>query len=182
MDRGGNVVRHEHRWGDDLVELTTVRLEKFAPTPGQVAWLPISGRKEGRLALRDNARAFLDEPVSYETYFMIPVTLRFNQGLKDSAFSVKAKSGDVVSDELRKVKYEFGQYMVRPKVTAKLPTDAEVKANLDRMLKDSAVMANELKASSPQRDGPGWLSRWPWAVAGLSVVGVGFLYYRRRGA
>ena len=33
--------------------------------------------------MRDGTREFLDEPVYCETYFMIPVTLRFNQGLKD---------------------------------------------------------------------------------------------------
>ncbi len=113
---------------------------------------------------------------------MIPVTLRFNQGLKDSAFSVKANPGDAVSDEVRKAKFEYGQYMVRPKAETRLPSDTEVKANLDRMLKDSAVMAKEVKASSPLRDGPGWMSHWPWAFAGLSVAGIGFLYFRRRGA
>lgn len=182
MNRGGNVVRQEHRRGEDLFGLTTARLEKFATKPGRFAWVPISGRHEGRVAIRDGKPKFLDEPVYYETYSMIPVTLKFNQGLKDSTFSVKAKPGDLVSDELRKAKYEFGQYMVRPKGTEKLPTDAEVKTNLDQMLKDSAVMASELKASSPQRDGPGWLSQWPWAFAGLSLAGIGFLYYRRRGA
>lgn len=51
--------------------------------PSWVAWQPISGWEESRLAVRDGTRKFLDEPVYYETYFMIPVTLRFNQGLKD---------------------------------------------------------------------------------------------------
>ena len=181
MNRGGHVVRHEQRTGDDLVILTTVVLKAFNPSPGLDAWLPISGRLESRLALRNGQPKYLDVPVYYETYFLLPLTLRFNQGLKDSAFSVKAKPGDVVSDELRKAKYEFGQYMVRPRVKTKLPTDAEVQANLERMLKDSKVMANELKASSPLRDGPGWMARWPWAVALLAAGGIGFVVYRRRG-
>jgi len=176
LNRGGQVVRAEKRWGNDLVGLTTVVLGKFQPGPGRTAWLPVSGREESRLAVRDGQRKFLDEPVYYDTYFMIPITHRFNQDLKDSAFSVKANPGD----QLRKARYEFGQYMVRPKGSTKRPTDAEVKANLDRMLKDSAVMAHELKASSSLRDGPGWTSYWPWAVAGLATAGAGFLYYKSR--
>jgi len=182
LNRGGHVVRHEDRKGDNLAGLTTVRLEKFTPGPGRVVWLPVSGRNESRVGLRSGKMAFLDEPVAYDTYDMIPVTLRFDQGLKDADFSIKAKSGDVVSDELRKAKYQFGQYMVRPKGTTKQPTDVEVKANLDRMLKDKAVLANELKASSPLREGPGWSSYWPWGLAGLAAVGIGVVYYRRRGA
>lgn len=181
LNRNGQVVRQEYRWGSDLVGLTTVRLGKFSPEPGRAAWLPVSGKDESRLAVRGGERQFLDEPVYYETYSMIPVTLRFNEGLKDSAFSVKASPGDVVSDELRKAKYEFGQYMVRPRKTTRLPSDAEAKAELDRMLRDSAVMADELKASSPLRDGPGWWSLWPWAVAALSAAGIGMIYLRNRG-
>ncbi len=181
LNRGGHVVRHEQRHrGENLAGLTTVRLGRFEKGPGQVAWLPISGRVEGRLTVIDKKQVFLDEPVVYQTYDLLPITIRFDQGLKDDVFSVKAKSGDAISDEVRKARYEFGQYMIRPKSVIKRPTDAEIKANLDRMLKDSAVMAGELKASSPLRDGPGLLSSWPWAVAGLAVLGAGFLYYKSR--
>lgn len=180
MARGGNVVRVEHRWGNDLVDLTTIRLDRFAIEKGHSVWLPVSGRMESRLANRDGVRKFLDEPVYYLTYDMIPVTIRFNQGLKDSDFTVHASRGDAISDEVRKAKFEYGQYMVRSKTDSKLPTDTEVKAELDRMLRDKTVMANELKASSPLRDGPGLLGNWPWAVAGLAVAVACFLYYKGR--
>lgn len=181
LKRGGHVVRHEQRHrGENLAGLTIIRLGRFERGRGRVAWLPISGRAEGRMTSRDGKRVFLDTPVFYETYDMNPVTLRLDGGLEDDAFKVEARAGDSVSDELRKAKYEFGQYMVRSNAATRRPTDAEIKTNLDRMLKDSAVMAHELKASSPLREGPGWTSYWPWAVAGLATAGAGFLYYKSR--
>jgi len=142
----------------------------------------VDGHVESYLAFRAGKQEFLKEPAYYDTHHMIPATIRFDRGLTDERFSVKARPGDVVSDEVRKARYEFGQYMARPAKPTTVPRDTEVKANLDRMLKDSDVMAKELKASSPLRDGPGWASNWPWALAGAAVAGAGFLLYRRRTA
>ena len=181
LNRGGHVVRFEQRQpGENLAELTTVILSRFDRGQGRVAWLPTSGRVENRMIGKDGKPVFLDDPYSYTTYSLLPITLRFDQGFKDDTFSVKVKTGDAVSDEVRKARYEFGQYMVRTKASTKRPTDADIKANLERMLKDSAVMANELKASSPSRDGPGVLSLWPWATAGFASLVAGFLYYKNK--
>jgi hypothetical protein len=181
LKRGGHVIRHERRFlGENLGSLTTVRLERFEKGPGRVAWLPISGRVESLMDSKDQKLVFLAKPVLFETYDLLPITLRFDRGMKDDAFSVKAKAGDAISDEVRKARYEFGQYMVRQRSVIKRTNDAEIRANLDRMLKDSAVMAGELKASSPLRDGPGLLSSWPWALAGLAILGAGFVYYKGR--
>ena len=181
LNRGGHVLRFEQRfWGENLASLTTVRLARFERGPGFAAWLPVSGRVEVRLTSKNNEPVFLDKPARYETYDLLPVTLQFDQGLKDDAFSVKAKVGDAVSDEVRKARYEFGQYMMRPRPAGKRVTDTEIKAEMDRMLQDSSVMAGELKASSPLRDGPGWLSSWPWMLAVLALLGASFLYYKSR--
>ena len=180
FQRGGHVVRHEKRFGGKLIILGTARLGEFTVKPGQIAWLPISGRVESRAAWRDGKGKYLDEPVHYETYEMIPATIRFNQGLQDSAFSVNAKLGDAVSDQIRKARYEFGQYMVRPREVPKVSSNAEIKANLDKMLGDSKIMSQELKATSPMREGPTWWSRWPWVLAVTALAGVGFVWFRQR--
>ena len=113
---------------------------------------------------------------------MIPTSLKIDSGLKDEFFTIKPKAGDIVSDEVRKAKYEFGQYMIRPKPVLRQSTDAEVKAELERMLKDSKRMANELKATSPQHEASVWWTAWPWATAGVALAGVGLILYRRRRA
>ncbi len=179
INRGGHVVRSEDHWGGRLARTATVELGRFGPRPGKICWLPISGRVESHVAFRAGKQEFLKEPVYHDTHHMIPATVRFDRNLTDEQFTVKARPGDVVSDEVRKARYEFGQYMVRPAKPTTVPSDTEVKANLDRMLKDSSLMAKELKASSPLRDGSGWASYWPWAIAGLAVAGSGFVLYRR---
>jgi len=190
LKRGGHVLHCEERWGDDLVKLMTgVRLESFEAEPGKSVWLPVTGHREGRVTLDPNDRTmtktvFLDEPVYLENYRLLASSLRWNQGLKDDRFSVKAKPGDVVTDALRQARYEYGQYMVRSKAEkAEKPKPVraeEVEKNLDRMLQDADVLARELKASSPQREGTSWLALSPWAVAGLSAVGLVVFVVKQR--
>lgn len=184
LNRGGHVLRRESRVrGENLAEVATVQLQRFEPRPGRVVWLPASGRVEYRVAASpDFQPIYVTEPVSYLTYDLLLPSLRFDRGLKDEFFTVKPRTGDVVSDQIRKAQYEFGQYMIRPVTVTRQPTDAEVKAELDRMLKDSKVMATELKASSPAQEESGWWSRWPWAIVGLATLGAGLVYYRQRRA
>ncbi len=134
------------------------------------------------MTAKDEKLIFVAEPILSSTYDLLPMTLRFDRGLKDDFFTVKAKTGDAVSDEVRKARYEFGQYMVRPVTLIKRPTDREIKAELERMLQDSSMMANELKASSVLRDGRGMSSYWPWLVAVPAVSAACLLYYRQRRA
>ena len=182
LNRGGHVIRREHCFpGDKIAEATTIELRSFEPRPGRLVWLPSSGKVESFLtASKDMEPVFLDKPIVRTNYMMLPNTLRVDQGLKDSYFSVNPRRGDVVSDQIKKAEYEYGQYMIRPKTVTREPTDAEVKAELDRMLNDSKVMANELKATSPTQEQSIWWMLWPWAIAGVALAGGGFLYYRRR--
>ena len=182
LNRGGHVVRREHYFaGEKLAERTTVRLQRFEPRAGKSVWLPVSGRVEGLLTSSpDRKPVFVAKPVMYSTYELLPPTLQINRGLKDDFFSVKPRRGDVVSDQIRRAQYEFGQYMVRPVSVTRNPTDAEVRSELDRMLRDSKVMANELKATAPDREASVWWSLWPWAVAVVALAVGGLLVYRQR--
>ncbi len=184
LERGGHVVRHELRWNDDLVSvLQDVRTERFEAESGREVWLPVYGRFETHVAfdMKQKKTYYPKEPVSIETYDMLENTLRLEQGLKDEFFTVKAKPGDLVSDQLKKAKYEFGQYLVRAESErAKPVSDAEIRANLDKMLNDADVMKNELKASSPARSGPDWTTYAPWAVSALALAGLVVLLVRRR--
>ena len=175
LNRGGHVVRHERRMqGENVAGLTTVRLRRFEPRPGKFVWLPGSGRVESRLSSsKDRKLIYHTTPIWYETYDLLPPNLRIDQGVKDEAFSVRPRTGDRVSDQIRKAQYEFGQYMIRPKTVTRNPTDTEVKPELDRMLADSKVMAKELKATSPAQEESGWWTRWPWVVASVALVGGG---------
>ena len=182
LNRGGHVVRCEYYFpGEKLASATTVRLQRFESQAGKGVWLPVSGRVEDFITVSsDHKTLFASEPVAYSTYELLPLTLQINPGLKDDFFTVKPRVGDVVSDQIRKAQYEFGQYMIRPAPVTRNPTDAEVRAEMDRMLNDSKIMANELKASSPSQEGSRWWSLGPWVIAGSALVGIGLVYYRQR--
>ncbi|MGO9464970.1 MAG: hypothetical protein ACLQIB_08020 [Isosphaeraceae bacterium] len=185
LERGGNVLRYEQRWGKDLAKVNTgIRLELFRAPSGRTVWLPVCGQSEGHLSVDKSnlrKRIFTTEPVYIARYDLIPVSLRLEQGLKDDRFSVKAKSGDVVTDELRRARYEFGQYLIRgQEKKAKATTDSEIKAGLDRMLSDSDVLARELTASSVERSGTPWASWIPWVVAGICSAALILTLLRHR--
>lgn len=186
LERGGNVLRHEQRWGKDLATATVgVRLQEFQANSGRRIWLPVYGRVESHVAFDPTERRtyFPDEPIYVETYDVLEDSVRLEQGLKDEYFSIKAKPGDLVTDQVKKAQYEFGQYLVRSEAERARPvSDAEVRANLDRMLQDADVLARELKASSPTREGPSWTTYAPWAVSGLALAGLAVVYLRRRAA
>ncbi len=186
LERGAHVLRHEHRWGDDVMETTTLtNLREVRSPSGKTGWLPVAGEVRGymtvNLNLPEKPRMFTTQPVRIETYHVIDGSLRMERRLGDDFFSIKGNPGDVVSDELKKAQYEYGQYMVRSRNDKpKLVADSEIQQNLEMMLNDSQVMARELKASSPARDGPGWVDVLPWGVAVLAALTlIGYLVHRR---
>ncbi len=185
LERGGQVLQHEYRWGNDLVEITRgIKLEWHQAASGRGIWLPVTGKCEGHLAidLKNPERpSFPSEPVYVQSFEFLPSSLRLEQGLTDDYFTAKARPGDIVSDDLKKAQYEHGQYMVRARNdNAARVADTEIQNNLDKMLSDSDMLARELKASSPARNGPGWIDILPWGVAVLAALTlIGYLVHRR---
>jgi hypothetical protein len=186
LERGGHVVRHEQWIGGKRLQATlNIRLDEFCAPSGKRVWLPVFGQFESYVTSNPNVRnspiVYTNDPVVSETYDLLEYTLRLERGLKDGDFSVKAKPGDVVSDQLRKARYEFGQYLVRGEAERKKRrvADSEIQQNLDRMLDDSEMLARELKASSPLRGGPGWSHWLPWGIAALASVSLVVLLVRR---
>lgn len=180
FSRGGHVVRYESRDpGDHIAQLTTVRLERFEPTKGRMTWIPVAGRIENRVAV-SKARevSYLNSAVSYTVYDMLTQTIQFNRKLNDGYFSVHPRAGDLVSDYLKKAQYEFGQYMTRPAPSSKGMSDADVKAELERMLNDSKIMTNELKATSADRESHWAWTVFPWAFASIALAACLILVVR----
>lgn len=185
LERGGYVLRHEHRWGRNLARLTTdVRLESFDTPSGRSVWLPVHGQEQGHVTRdkRDRSiRVFPRDPVYVESYDLVKATLRFDQSLTDDYFTVKPRKGDLVSDQIKQAEYEYGQYVIRSRQPAEPPpSDAEIEAGLESMLKDSDFLNRELKATSVARRGPTWSDRAPWLLAGSAVAALAVVSIRRR--
>ncbi|CAN5642719.1 hypothetical protein BH23PLA1_BH23PLA1_31160 [soil metagenome] len=185
LQRGGHVLRHERYLGTNVGGATTnIKLASFRSPDGATVWLPVSGQVEGRIS-RDPGpppkRIYTNHPIYIEAYQVVPSSVRINQGLQDEDFTVRPRTGDIVSDHLKKAQYEFGQYVIRSKEPKPRPlTDAEIESKLEMMLSDAEVMAGELKATSVQRRGTTWLQRTPWIVGGLAAAAVGVVLIRRQ--
>jgi hypothetical protein len=188
FERGGLVLRHERRDGSNLMELTMVtKVHKYDAPSGKSLWLPTAGQAEGYMTINPNEggspRVYTPEPICVVDYALINGTMRLEQGLEDEHFSVNAAPGDIISDEFKKARYEYGQYLVRSKEEKSTPvTDNEIQANLERMLSDADLLSKELKATSPARSGPDWSTYAPWTASALALTGLAVVNIRRRAA
>lgn len=185
LERGGHVLRHEHRLGENLARiLTGIRLEAHEASPGRSVWMPVFGQEEGHIGQdeRDpSVRTYPKDAVYLEAYELVTATLRFDRGLSDEYFTVKPHRGDLVSDRLKEAEYEYGQYVIRSRQPAEPPpSDAEIEAGLEAMLKDSDFLARELKATSVARLGPTWADWAPWLVVGCAAAALAVILFRRR--
>ena len=102
--RNGYPVRFEYYRGEVLQfrgEIT--RMQRVQVPHGRAIWFPIQGRVWSFLAQEGFRLVPRKEPASVDTHGVLIDTVKFNQGLKDSFFSVK-KHALVASDEgLRKL-------------------------------------------------------------------------------
>jgi hypothetical protein len=103
-------------------------------------------------------------------------TMEFNKHPGREVFTIKYKPGTPVSDNLRKLQYEFGQQKIGTK-----PTKAEAEAMLKEQLAKAEQQKSELVAAAPSRsfDWWTWLT-WAFAAAVLGTSLVAFWVQRRR--
>ena len=100
--RDGYPVRYEYYRGDDLhIRGEITRMERVQVPEGRAIWFPTQGKVWGFVG--QHGLAVHKEPAYTDTHGVLIHTVKFNQGLKDSFFSVK-KHALVASDEdLRKL-------------------------------------------------------------------------------
>jgi hypothetical protein len=182
IERGGHVLKHEYRWGDELARQTVdVRLKAFSLPDGQSVWLVVHGQQQGHVGRENGQRIISELPIYIESYELLSASVRFNQNLGDAYFTIQPKPGDFVSDQVKGAAYEYGQYLIRASADAnKRVTNAEVQMNLEAMLKDSEVLAGELKATSVAQRGSGWMYYVPWLLAIGSGCALIVIVLRRK--
>lgn len=180
LARGGYALRREVRWGRPNLSycLERVVLSRFELPNSKIAWLPTSGVESVHARATPIAGQFeySSKPVSALSLYVLRPSVQFNQGLRDADFELKVPVGTVVNDNYRRLRYEFG----RPKPDAPRPTLNEAQAQLKKTLADANDQAKELKATSRDRAGSGWLGWTPWASTGLAVIVIVFLLIQRR--
>ena len=145
LERGGNVLKLEHvRRGRLAFRLGGVQLSRVETPDGNSVWFPISGVFETFLKGLD----YVDSPVFREEYALVQGTLRINQGLPDSRFSLKWTGSNPETVGFKEAEDEFA----KAEASAPRPIRTDPVA-AQKILETRVVEAErqdrQLKASTP---------------------------------
>ena len=174
LKRGGHVVRQEgYGEGGALQLRVDVKLASFRVGDADV-WMPVSGVLEDHTADKDGKTIYSKEPTSIETVYIIHGTLEFNKHPGPKTFTIAYKPGTPISDNIRKLKSEFGRQKTSP-----LPSRAEATAMLNEQVRQAEEQRKELLAGSPTRDAIAWSSWLIPVFGGAALVGSVVLLVRR---
>ncbi|MEJ7637868.1 MAG: hypothetical protein WKF75_07785 [Singulisphaera sp.] len=117
LHRSGHVVRVEYYASGNVMQgRLDITLTPFKIGDAEV-WMPVRGDAVGYGAIVDKRPVVNKEPTSFETIYVVAGTMQFNKRPGREAFTIKYKPGTPVSDNLRKLKYEFGQQKIGIKPT-----------------------------------------------------------------
>ena len=174
LRRNGHVVRQEsYQPGKVMVSRLDIKLARFKVGDAEV-WMPVSGDLVGYAAIVDKKPVVTKEPTVRDTIYVVGGTMEFNKHPGREVFAINYKPGTPVSDNLRKLVYEFGRQKIGLKPT---------KADTERMLNDQIAKAEEQKKElvvAPQSEGFDWTLWLGWAFAAAVVISSGALWMQRR--
>jgi hypothetical protein len=168
LRRNGHVVRQEnYQPGKVMIGRLDIKLSPFKLGDREV-WMPTHGDSAGYVAFVDNRVVVTKEPTSLNTIHVLAGTLEFNKRPGPEAFTIKYKPGTPISDNLRKLTYEFGQQKI-----ATRPTKSDVEIAEAEQQKTELVVA-------PPSDNFDWTSWTIWGFGGLVLVSSVVLRIQRR--
>ncbi len=174
LGRSGQVVRQES-YSERLAVAGTADI-KLAPFKvGNVdVWMPVSAEVVGYGILVDGRPVMMKNPTSVEKIYVVNGTLEFNKHPRDDVFTIKYKPGTPVSDNLRKLQYEFGQQKIGTNPT---------KAQAETMLKEQLAKADEQKSElvvASASEGFAWSAWLAWGFGALIIISLIALMIQRR--
>lgn len=166
MDRGGHPLKVEDLSGSDVrMRTDRIELERQPLADGRSLWLPVRGVTE----TFQYSGGFHKTPLYRETYSVINDTIRINQGLADSLFTVAQTSKLPSTDYLRRLRKDFD----RPPPPPPRRDAAGVKERLDKTLAEADEQAKRIEASSTARAGWSTTLLVQAALVAIGVVALG---------
>jgi len=173
LRRNGHVIRAELYWGEKhLVQARRdIKLARFKVANTEV-WMPVSGEQVSYQSSPGDKNKLVVAVLG--ELHIVNETMEFNKHPGRDAFTMKYKPGTPISDDLRKLQYEFGQQSIRMR-----PTRAEA----EKMLKDQLAQAERQKAElvvatpSQELDWTRWLV---WSLGIVAVCASVALWFQRR--
>ncbi len=144
---------------------------------GNEIWMPVSGRDE-RYTILDPDKGEMvnreDDPWWREEMHVVNGTMELNKNPGPEVFTIKYKLGTPISDNLRKLQYEYGQQTIRAK-----PTKAEVEKMLKEQLTKAEEQKSELVVASMQ-EGFAWSTWLAWGFGALVIISSVALWIQSR--
>ncbi len=174
LRRNGHVVRQQsYASGKVLSGRLDVKLAPFKVS-GTEVWMPVSGQSLGYMALVDKKPVRTKEPTSIQNIYVVGGSMEFNKRPGPEVFTIKYKPGTPISDNLRKLQYEFGQQQLGPN-----PNKSEVQKMLNGLVANAEEQKAELVVAS-QSESFNWTSLIAWGFVVVVVVSSALLWIQRR--
>lgn len=179
LRRNGNVRRSEeydNRSGKAVrTAQKNIKLAAFK-AGGSEVWMPVSGEEE-RYSIFEKGEVITreDDPWWLEQIHVVDGTMEFNRHPGLEVFTIKYKPGTPISDNLRKLQYEYGQQTIRAK-----PTKREAEKMLNEQVAKAEEQKSELVVASTSEGFP-WSTWLAWRFGALVLVSSVVLWIQRRG-
>ncbi len=176
LQRNGHVVRVESYSAPGKVMNSRLDI-KLAPfkIDGTEVWMPVSGEQVGYAALDGKKPVITKEPTSITKIYVVGCTIDFNSRPGREVFTINSKPGTPISDNLRKLQFEFGQQKIGLKPT---------KSDAEQMLREQLAQAEEQKTTlivASSSEGFDWTSWMAWGFGALVLISSLMLWFQRRG-
>lgn len=170
LERGGHPLKVEQFDENGIVDRTHhIQLRRFDLPGGGTTWFPISGVAETFIWDEGSGTVYHKFPICRETYTIVNGSLRFNQNLQDSAFSLDRGPGANESSGLKALRREFDAASSRPASPPLRIDSAGVQEQLNANLAEADRQAKMIEASSTARATWGWT---PTLQLGFGLLGV----------
>ena len=161
LRRNGHVVRQEtYSRGEVMDSRLDITLAPFRVGSSEV-WMPVSGESRGYASWVDKKLVHSKQPTVLTSIYVVGRTFEFNKHPGRDVFTIKYRPGTPISDNLRKLTYEFGQQKVGTK-----PTKADAEKMLNAQLAEAEKQKAELVVVPPSQSFD-WTS---WAAWGMGAV------------
>lgn len=176
LERGGHPLRVDKLFSPPHVDSRTrIKLEQFRLPDGKPVWFPISAVLDTFVI---DTGKYSAEPIIRETYDVVRRTLRFNQGLPDSTFTVKREAGIPGSADIA-LRKEFEDTEAHAPLLRNDP--ASVQRRLDEKLAEADKQSRMIEASSAARPAWSWSGLAPIGLVaiGVALVAAAAVFWRR---
>lgn len=174
LERGGMPLRHEDftdkgiRGRDFAIELARVSDKR-----GAQFWIPVRGKTHSFVTAQGVDR----DPIFEEIYSVLEGTVRINQDLPDSRFTLDSESS-LIAPDLAKQKSRYETALNAPKPRSQTPQE-----HIETLLAKADAQSKGLEASAPSRES--WYQRNFLSIllvlgGGATLIAATFLLRRGR--